>query len=810
MGALTKVDGIWESATAPYVKVSETWKIAKSAWTKIDEKWKSWFLQGGILDSPIQDQTIAGYPNFTANILNSLNNSITDIAIQPDGKIIVVGNFTFYTFLGATSELGRIARFNEDGTLDQNFNTSAAIANGTVSSVIVQPDGKIIIGGQFTIVGNVFNNVIANRIARLNADGTRDNSFITNTGNGFNELLTSMAIQPDGKIIVAGNFTNFNGVTTNRIARLNSNGSIDSDFTANTGTAAGSTVNKLAIQSDGKIVIGGFFTTFNGTAVNRIARLDSNGTLDTEFINNIGTGFDNVPFAIGIQSDGKIVIGGIFGSLNSISAPRIIRLNTNGTRDTEFTNNIGTGANATVQSLAIQSDGKIVIGGQFTTFNGVTVNRIARLNLDGTRDTSFTANTGSGFPTGSVNSISIQSNGKIFLGGTFVSFDSIGTGRIIRLFENGVLDPIPGPSNRVNSIAIQPDGKILVVGQFKFFNSITVNRIVRLNLDGSIDTVFAANIGTGANNNIGSVIVQLDGKILLSGNFTNFNGVAINRIVRLNSDGTIDTAFSTNVGNGFLNNVFTMKIQQDQKIIISGIDTTFNGATINRIVRLNTNGTRDTDFTNNLGTGLSGPASLILIQPDGKIILGGDFTTVNSTDCVRIVRLNLDGTLDTAFNANTGTGFNATVLAGTIQPDGKIIVAGNFTNFNGVTRNRILRLNSDGTLDTVFSTNVGAGANNTVDSVVIQPNNNIIVAGNFTNFNGFTVGRLVRLSSNGIRDIPFNTNIFLGTGVSGISAASIYSVIIQPDQKIIIAGQFTSFGGKSNFNIARIGGELAE
>jgi uncharacterized delta-60 repeat protein len=280
--------------------------------------------------------------------------------------------------------------------------------------------------------------------------------------------------------------------------------------------------------------------------------------------------------------------------------------------------------------------------------------------------------------------------------------------------------------------------------------------------------------------------------------------------VRLNSDGTIDTDFSTNVGNGFLNNVFTMQIQQDQKIIISGIDTTFNGATINRIVRLNANGTRDTDFTNNLGTGLSGPASLILIQPEGKIILGGDFTTVNSTACVRIVRLNLDGTLDTAFNANTGTGFNATVLAGTIQPDGKIIVAGNFTNFNGVTINRILRLNSDGTIDTAFSTNVGTGANNTVDSVVIQPNNNIIVAGNFTNFNGFTVGRLVRLSSNGIRDIPFNTNIFLGTGVSGISAASIYSVIIQPDQKIIIAGQFTSFGGKSNFNIARIGGELAE
>ena len=140
-----------------------------------------------------------------------------------------------------------------------------------------------------------------------------------------------------------------------------------------------SSVEAIAVQADNKIVIGGQFATVNGVTSNYIARLNSTGTLDTDFTTNIGTGANIFVLALGIQPNGKIVVGGPFTTFNGVTSNRIARLNSDGTLDTAFTSNIGSGANLTINAISIQV-GKIVIGGQFTTFNGVTVNRIARLN----------------------------------------------------------------------------------------------------------------------------------------------------------------------------------------------------------------------------------------------------------------------------------------------------------------------------------------------------------------------------------------------------------------------------------------------
>jgi uncharacterized delta-60 repeat protein len=232
-----------------------------------------------------------------------------------------------------------------------------------------------------------------------------------------------------------GDFGFFNGTGVNRIVRLNSDGTRDTTFTANTGTGFNFFAFSIAIQSDGKIVIGGYFTTFNGATVNGIVRLNSNGTRDTTFTTNTGTAFP--PFeasvdSIAIQSDGKIVCGGGFVAFNGVTVNNIVRLNSNGTRDTTFTTNTGTGFNDTVNSISMQSDGKIAIGGSFTTFNGATVNHILRLNSNGTRDTAFTTNTGTGFDN-AVTSIAIQSDGKIICGGAFTGFNSINRIRLSRI-----------------------------------------------------------------------------------------------------------------------------------------------------------------------------------------------------------------------------------------------------------------------------------------------------------------------------------------------------------------------------------------
>ena len=190
------------------------------------------------------------------------------------------------------------------------------------------------------------------------ADGSLDTSF--DPGSGANSWVYELAIQPDGKILIGGNFTTYNGTGRNSIARLNADGSLDTTF--DPGTGADNYVLGLAIQSDGKILIGGAFTTYNGTGRNSIARLNADGSLDTSF--DPGAGANGFGYALAIQADGKILIGGDFTSYDGTGRNRIARLNADGSLDTSF--DPGTGADNYPVALAIQPDGKILIGGGFT------------------------------------------------------------------------------------------------------------------------------------------------------------------------------------------------------------------------------------------------------------------------------------------------------------------------------------------------------------------------------------------------------------------------------------------------------------
>jgi uncharacterized delta-60 repeat protein len=176
----------------------------------------------------------------------------------------------------------------------------------------------------------------------------------------------------------------------------------------------------MVLQSDGKIVVVGYFSQFNTVATNHIIRLNSDGTRDTSF--NIGSGFNNYPYGIVQQTDGKFVIIGAFTSYNGVSANKIIRLNLDGSVDSSFNN--GSGFNDLTTKIAIQSDGKFVIAGHFTSYNGSSINRIIRLNSDGTRDTSF--NPGSGFINNYViNGLGVLSNGQIIVAGSFDRYNDV-------------------------------------------------------------------------------------------------------------------------------------------------------------------------------------------------------------------------------------------------------------------------------------------------------------------------------------------------------------------------------------------------
>ena len=328
--------------------------------------------------------------NFSSGVI-----SVSSLAVQPDAKILVGGSNI------------RLARLLSTGSTEAGF---APNVNGAVNGIAVLADGKIVIGGAFSTVGGVTHS----RMARLNADGTTDAGFTL----GANSDVYCLAVQADGKILVGGAFTSFLAAgTRNFIARLNADGSLDAGFNPNANGSARS----IAVQPDGMILVGGTFSTIGGVSRSRIARLNPDGSLDTGW--NPGAGGE--VRTISVRTDGKIIIGGLFTAVGGFfPANRIARFNPNGSVDFAFNPN----ANGTVLSTTLQTDGRILLAGDFTTIGGVPRNRIARLNADGSLDPAFDPNA-----SGTVSNVVVQADGRVLLGGSFGTIGGMSRAGFARL-----------------------------------------------------------------------------------------------------------------------------------------------------------------------------------------------------------------------------------------------------------------------------------------------------------------------------------------------------------------------------------------
>jgi uncharacterized delta-60 repeat protein len=797
------------------------------------------------------------------NIGSGFGNTIYGLATQPDGKVIAVGTFNRYS--GSINNY--ITRTDLSGSLNMGANTTFNPGVGfssTVNSHVTQSDGKIIAVGDFTTYSG--SGVNSQRITRINPNGTRDDTF--NTGTGFNVAANRVIVQSDGKIVVVGAFTTYSGSSQSGIVRLNTDGTRDTTFNVGTGFTVSSGIS-LALQSDGKYIVGGNYTTYSGSSSFRITRINTDGTLDTTF--NTGTGFNSVVYATPIQPDGKIIAAGNFSQYNGLSATFIIRLNTDGTRDTTF--NVGTGPNSSVSNAIIEpSTNKIIAVGNFTTYSGSSTNttRIIRLNVSGTQDTSFVSGTGFSSNVNNTTHLSVESDGKIYVGGgPFTLYNGTTVNSFARINSSGSLDTTfpytsstsaAGFSNTVRSIFIS-GSNIYFAGSYTSYRPI--NNIVRINTDGTQDTSFL--IGAGLNTQANAVKLQSDGKIIVGGNFSSYNGSTTPSLLRLNTDGTLDTSFI--IGTGFNASVYSIDVQSDNKILALGNFTSYSGSTQNRITRINTNGTRDTTF--NVGTGLNvflaaNATNKILASSDGGVYVsspgtstysgsftgnlwktnsdgtlnstfnprttvlntpiggfsgaqqGGAYTLVQSGSSIiaagtgfttyknalinRGVMIDSTGAISSSFNIGTnnenGSGFNGTIQSWVTQSDGKILAGGQFTFYSGSTQNRIVRLNRNGTIDATFVT--GVGFNSTVNDIRVQPDGKIIAVGTFTSYSGSGVSGIIRLNVSGTRDTTFD----VGTGfTAGFDARHCK---IQSDGKIVVVGAFTAYSGSTQNRITRI------
>lgn len=668
--------------------------------------------------------------------------------------------FLILTFHSSYSQVTVDPTFNSiDGGISDFLG-----ARGTVFAQAIQSDGKILIGGDMTGY-NGFQSTTAGNLIRLNSDGSRDASF--GVTNGANGSIKAIAIQGDGKILIGGSFTNYAGVTVNGLCRLSSNGSFDPSF--NPGLGIGSSnreIRVIKILGDGKIIIGGNFNTYNGSTVNGICKINADGSYDNSF-NNGGSGFAgglNLISVIDLQTDGKILVGGSFTSYNGMNRNGLIRLNANGTNDASFTlSNVNSASTSgAVYTINVRSDNKIWIGGiNLYAGNGIlNYVGILLLNSDGTNDASFSPTTGVGFNS-TIFTITPIGTSKLFIGGLFDNYNGTSRNSIAIINTDGTLDntaftssTIPINSN-IYSSRLDASNNIIYSGRFNNSISLRNNNIEKLTNTYAIDASF--NPTFGADGTVKTFATQPDGKIIIGGAFARYNNIGRSRLARLTENGELDNTFTA--GTGLNNDVNDIAIQTNGNIIAVGSFTNYNTTSVNRIVRIDANGAIDATFATNIGTGANGEINTIALQTDGKIIIGGNFTSFNGNSSNYIARLNANGTFDNTFNIGTGAFGLIRVIR--IQTDGKILLGGDFQFFNSSTIGRITRLNTDGTIDNTFNTS-STGASGPVYDIQIASNGSIFVGGAFNTYNGQTNRPyIVKLTSTGVLDNSFSVNSIL-------------------------------------------------
>ena len=525
------------------------------------------------------------------------NAEVASLYLQPDGQVVIGGSFTALTPSGATAATTRedMARITAAGALDTSYNPNL---NGEVYAISPATDGsgKLLIGGAFSALqpGGKGSSTIVGFAARLNADGTCDTAFNPNA----NSTVFQIQQAPNGgEIYMAGLFTTIQpnaGTTTvytrNFLAKVNTDGTADTNW----GTSASSTVNALSVQADGSIIIGGLFTSLEPlgatttTTRNHVARLLSSGQVDSGFDPDANGSVQSIL----LNTDGSVLIGGTFTTL--------------------------------------QPNGAIVVGGTFTSIAGATVSNLARLSIDGAADTSFAPN-----PDGTVNAIVYQADGNALIGGAFANIGGVARANLARLNgSTGVIDTSYTPTldGQVETAALQPDGKVVIGGAFTHVNGVVANHIARLTPTGALDTAFVGN----ASSDVVMVTLTANGQILAGGAFASIGGGAVANFARLTPSGAIDGTFTPNA---------------------------------------------------------NGPVSSVALAADGSMIVGGNFTSIGGGTRTNTARLLANGTLDTAFKADATGGTVNTVL---LQSDGKSLFGGSFTTLGGLPRNLFGRLSADG------------------------------------------------------------------------------------------------------------------
>ncbi|HEX8680542.1 MAG TPA: delta-60 repeat domain-containing protein, partial [Chthoniobacterales bacterium] len=392
--------------------------------------------------------------------------------VLPDDRFFVVGGTSTAAIHRISGERrGSIFRFNPNGTLDNTFLLDAQLRDFSVTIAAPAPGNKVyVVCVPPTFLGG------PDRLFRLNSDGSLDNSFDAGSGTTPNAAglrrIRAILVDPSERVIVAGQFGDFSGHGHPNLLRLTSSGLLDQSFAAVAlqGGSSGASLSPsshtgIALQTDGKLIISGAFSAVNGTARHQVARLHDNGTLDTGFV-PAGYTTASAITSVAVQTNGQVVLGGRLRTPSTSQSWRLFRLNTDGSRDNGFT---------------LSPSGTTVRGIKFTT-GGILVastgSVLQKFGSNGALDSAFNANAPSFPEFPSLYSVDVQSDGRIIFAGTFQSINNEQYSGLARYDANGAIDPSFNHAAFFDrdtlpfKVASRADGKIVVTGDFEWVNGI--------------------------------------------------------------------------------------------------------------------------------------------------------------------------------------------------------------------------------------------------------------------------------------------------------------------------------------------------
>ena len=548
----------------------------------------------------------------TPSAIPCVDNKIV-LFIGQDGADYLIGTYSgLYRYTPATGAWS---------ASQANPKLPDALADDHVRVALRLPDGRLLVGGAFTSlqpVGAALR-VTRRNFARLLSSGQVDTGFDASAGGASGAVVSALAVQPDGRVVAVGSFADLGGAKSTNIARFRSEGTPDPDFSPVLATDG--PVHAIVVRTAGAPV---------PTQLSGFAWLNANGTLRAAFA-SAGARLSGEIAAVAIDREGRLLVGGSFANLGNAAGGNLARFRADGALDASFT----PAPNGAVTGIIVQPDGRIVVTGSFTTVGGTARNRMARIDNNGSLDVTFDPGANA-----RIAGIVRQTDGKFVVGGDFTSFTpnltstSVARNYLARVNEDGTIDANynPSPSASVNGLALQADGKVVAVGSFNSLvpnatsTAVTRNYVARLNSDGSLDQNFNPN----ASGPVNAVVALTNGQFLLGGSFTSLQPAAggalvlRNNLARINSDGAVDQSFNPNP-NG---TVTTLAVQSDGFVLLGGAFTTLQpggtGAPVgrNRLARVDTGGAIDLNFNPDI----RGNIGVVAARPDGTVLVGGSFT----------------------------------------------------------------------------------------------------------------------------------------------------------------------------------------